>query len=754
MIGRLLLLALATLAVAALCGAGIARAQQQPAPAASAQPPLTPTEARHVIDTLQDPQQRAALIRDLQAIAKALPPAPATKPAPAAAVALAPDGLGAQMLGGLSRWENQVAGDAVTTLRAITAAPGLWHWANGIAADPARRRAMLNAAWRAALVVGIAFLLEWLARHLVSRSIAALARHAPAAQPRDAGGSEETAAASPNGEWRLLRRLPLALARLALDLVPVGVFWATASLFAGLAQDELTRLTILAVVNAYAASRVIVAVGRMFASPDIGRLRLLHINDRQAAWLVRWLRRITVVAVFGAAAIEVAGLFGLHPNAVATLGRLVALIVAILAGIVVLRSRRAIERRLRAVPEADGDGLARWRNGFAAVWHHLTLIGIAAAWIVWSAGAASGFNGLRVLLGSIAIVIAARFAGIVALGTVDRAFRLSLDAAPAPGAIGAASRAARYDRATRIGVSLLIGGGTAVMLLQFWGADAFGWFRDGGIGARLASAAATVALAAIAAIVVWESANAQLERRLARLSAAGSAGHAARLRTLLPLLRAALLVAVLTVVGLTALSEVGIDIAPLLASAGIVGIAVGFGSQKLVQDVITGMFVLFENAIQVGDAVTVAGLSGTVEQLSLRNIWLRGGDGTVHIIPFSAVTSISNSNRGLGNAQIAVTIAYQEDSDRVFAALCEVAAGMRGEEAFAALMLGDPQLWIDAVKAWGVVISGQIACTDSGRWAVQHEFNRRMHERFQELGIALSDYGYGGSSGTAPAQPA
>jgi small-conductance mechanosensitive channel len=207
---------------------------------------------------------------------------------------------------------------------------------------------------------------------------------------------------------------------------------------------------------------------------------------------------------------------------------------------------------------------------------------------------------------------------------------------------------------------------------------------------------------------------------------------------LLPLLRSTLLITILVVAGLMVLSEIGVNIAPLLAGAGIVGVAIGFGSQKLVQDLITGIFLLLENAMQVGDLVTVSGLSGTVEALSVRTIRLRAGDGSVHIIPFSAVTSVTNVNRGLGNASVTVTVAFEEDSDRVAEVLREIVAGMRAEPDFASRMLSDLQLWgVDKVDGAGVTIAGQVVCTDSGRWAVQREFNRRMKRRFQELGIAI-----------------
>jgi small-conductance mechanosensitive channel len=303
---------------------------------------------------------------------------------------------------------------------------------------------------------------------------------------------------------------------------------------------------------------------------------------------------------------------------------------------------------------------------------------------------------------------------------------------------GFEARTARYHALARVLVDVLIAAATAIMLLQLWGVGAFLWFEHGRIGARLLSALATIALAAVAAILVWEGANAALERRLALMSDPGSAAHAARLRTLLPMLRATLFVAIVAVVGLTALSEIGINVAPLLAGAGIIGVAVGFGSQRLVQDVITGMFALFENALQVGESVTVAGLSGTVEALSIRAIWLRGGDGAVHVVPFSAVTTISNSSRGVANAEIAVTVAAKEDTDRVVAALRDVAADMRADPDFAPLISGNAEVWVNALKPGGITLAGKIPCAPAGRDAVGHEFNRRLQKRFQELGIELA----------------
>src|SRR5439155_16114505 len=157
------------------------------------------------------------------------------------------------------------------------------------------------------------------------------------------------------------------------------------------------------------------------------------------------------------------------------------------------------------------------------------------------------------------------------------------------------------------------------------------------------------------------------------------------------------------------------------------------------QDLITGLFLLLENTVQVGDNVTVSGLSGTVENVSIRTIRLRAGDGSVHIVPFSAVTTLTNSSRGAGNAAISVNVSYKEDTDRAGAILKDIVAEMRREPEYRHEIRGDLELWgVDKVDGSMASIVGQIRCTDNGRWPVQREFNRRMKRRFQEAGIEIA----------------
>ncbi len=274
--------------------------------------------------------------------------------------------------------------------------------------------------------------------------------------------------------------------------------------------------------------------------------------------------------------------------------------------------------------------------------------------------------------------------------------------------------------------------------IQRWTDKVIGWFQYQSVR-RLAGDLAAIAFVIVIAFLIWLLVSAAIRRALGN-SAARSAQVSARLKTLLPLARSIVLVAIVTIAGIIVLSQLGMNIAPLLAGAGIIGIAIGLGSQQLVRDIITGLFILAENTVAVGDYVDVGGgHAGNVEELSIRSMRLRDGNGAVHTVPFSSVTMIVNTNRGIGNAAVNVSIAPGQDVDRAARILAEIAAAMRQEPVFKQQMLSELQYWgVDKVDGSSVTLAGQIVCTDGGRWPVQREFNRRVVQRFQAEGIALA----------------
>ncbi|NCY25557.1 MAG: mechanosensitive ion channel protein MscS, partial [Alphaproteobacteria bacterium] len=193
---------------------------------------------------------------------------------------------------------------------------------------------------------------------------------------------------------------------------------------------------------------------------------------------------------------------------------------------------------------------------------------------------------------------------------------------------------------------------------------------------------------------------------------------------------------------LNVLAEIGVNVAPLLAGAGVIGLAVGFGSQTLVRDVITGVFLLFEDSVAVGDVVTLGGLSGTVEQLSIRSIRLRAVNGDVHIIPFSAVTTVTNQTRDYGYAVIDLVVDYDADTDLVASALSEVGTIMRADDAWSgSIMAAIEVMGVERMSDMGVVVRARMKTEPARRWAVSRELNRRVKLRCGELGIMISPPG-------------
>jgi small conductance mechanosensitive channel len=203
-------------------------------------------------------------------------------------------------------------------------------------------------------------------------------------------------------------------------------------------------------------------------------------------------------------------------------------------------------------------------------------------------------------------------------------------------------------------------------------------------------------------------------------------------------MRTALLVTIGIIVILTTLTNLGVNIAPLLAAAGVVGIAIGFGSQKLVQDVINGMFILFQNIISVGDVVEIAGHTGLVERLSVRTIELRDLEGSVHTIPYGEVTTIRNMTRDFSFALFEVGVAYREDVDEVMEVLRQLGAELEQDLEYGQFILEPIEvLGVDSFADSAVIIKARIKTKTLKQWFVKREFNRLMKRRFDELGIEI-----------------
>ncbi|MBW8363135.1 MAG: mechanosensitive ion channel family protein [Rhizobium sp.] len=237
-------------------------------------------------------------------------------------------------------------------------------------------------------------------------------------------------------------------------------------------------------------------------------------------------------------------------------------------------------------------------------------------------------------------------------------------------------------------------------------------------------------------LCVARKAVARLRRRMQH--DVGDPERIKRLNTLEQVFRYIILVVVTLVAAMLVLSEVGISIAPILAAAGVLGIAIGFGAQSLVKDYFTGLFLLLENQIRQGDVVEVAGKGGLVEEMTLRYIRLRDYEGSVHYIPNGHVDTVTNRSRGFAYAVIDVGVAYREDVDEVYDLMREVATGLRADPELGGKIVDD--LEIAGVDQWAdsaVVIRCRFKVMPLEQWGVRREFLYRLKKAFDAADIEI-----------------
>jgi len=212
-----------------------------------------------------------------------------------------------------------------------------------------------------------------------------------------------------------------------------------------------------------------------------------------------------------------------------------------------------------------------------------------------------------------------------------------------------------------------------------------------------------------------------------------------RADTILGMLRTVGAIFVGAAASMMALRETGIDIAPVLATAGVGGLAIGFGAQTLVKDVISGFFLLVEEQVRIGDIVELAGKSGVVERINLRTVRLRDVGGNVHVVPNGNVTLVTNMTLDYSRYLVEAQVARREDPDRVFAALRGIGEEMQKDAELAEDILQPIEvLGVDALAAASMTIKARLTTRPMRQFRVGREFNRRMKKRFDELGIAAA----------------
>ncbi|SHJ61293.1 Small-conductance mechanosensitive channel [Malonomonas rubra DSM 5091] len=691
-----------------LCFACATYAQEPPV---EEQIPATEIEA--VIKTLDDPVAREKLIQQLNVLLQAQQPSIPESQVKSAA---------SQTLLGISQRLKALTESIVVLTGNINNLPEVISWVQSELADPQARQIWGEVLVNLALTLGLGYLAFLL-------SLWGLIRFKRSAATKSVGE-----------HW--LAKLMQLLAILVLDCLPILVFALTAYLTLGLVGPrELTRLVALAWINAFIIVHAIVVILYFIFAPLSSGLRFSGLSDETSNYLVIWGKRLCYVSVYGYFSLQAALLLGFPSLFYQVILRLLGLLVAFLVIVMILQNRNGVASYLLYWPAEKNDQSVIRNSGvryrLTGIWHLAAIFYVVLFYGVWALQSEGGYL----------FMFRATFLTLLVLGCVRlllRAFTLlftrgvKVDEDLQSRFPGLEERSNRYLQTLLRALIVIIYLLGLLAILQAWGMNTFGWLSSDS-GRILGGTLLTVFSILLVAFVIWAIACSLIEGQLANKIEQGTQSEvSARTRTLLAVARKALAIVLIVVTTLMVLAQLGVEIAPLLAGAGVLGLAVGFGSQKLVQDVITGIFILLEDQIAVGDVVNVGDKGGLVESVSIRTVRLRDLSGTVHTIPFSAINIVSNLTKDFSYYLMEVGVAYRENLDEVMQVLRDLGAELQLDEEYGPNIL-DPLevLGVDAFADSAIIIKARIKTIPIKQWWVGREFNRRMKKRFDELGIEI-----------------
>ncbi len=445
--------------------------------------------------------------------------------------------------------------------------------------------------------------------------------------------------------------------RVALEVGYVLVFGAVVlGIFLMLWQGhEGRRILLLGLLGAVMIARIVAALAILLLAPSRPEARLLPLDDASAGTLTRAVT--TVAALFGLIVATkntflATGSDLAHVEAIALVLGVAIVAVCIVA---VWRVRKSIGDLIR---RAGGNGpIANW---VADLWPFAAIVYLLSVFFgrVWEAITGVPGRGEGIL--SLAI--------LVALPVVDFALSRTLVSAAAARRTGdpsiVASLVTSYEPVLRRLIHILVIVGGVLALGKIWDLDLFG-MAERSLGGQIASALLGIGLVLLIAYIVWEIARTAIDRRIADETNVPEGSTTSRLRTLLPLLRIFIAITLVVMTVLSILAALGVNIVPLLAGASIVGVAIGFGSQTLVKDIVSGAFFLMDDAFRVGEYIEVGDAKGTVEKITVRALFLRHHRGALNVLPYGQITRLRNTSRDWMIMSLEFRLALETDLSKV-----------------------------------------------------------------------------------------
>ncbi len=681
----------------------------QPSEKSTGNAETTVQDLESLVQTIEDPNSRKVLLDQLRALIeaqKAGDKAEAEKDKSAAEAGTAQ--FSEFVFSRFETYLSRIMASGRMTGELLTRAPSALREARRHLTAPDTQRALLRVL---AVALG-AFFISLLSRLLVYRRL-------PAPPPEEAFWPRRAAASIGTG---LLRILPTGLALLALFLF-----------FRAVPSPPVGRAIVFHIFIVLFGYRMVVETVRALLSPDEPGLRILWMNDESAYYYWFWLRRF---ADYTGLYFMVVGTLYLTPfpeSPLLFVRGLLLLVFPCMVTAFVLQVAKDLRARAAEPLPAERPGDRKWKRLLYRIFPVVAVLYSWAFFLVLIASREEGFDFvLRATLGTVVTVPALT----AAMQLLDRLFDKLFEVHErikerVPGIEERVDRHLTIVRQVSAGALVLIAAG---VVAEFWGIPV-STFVVSKVGSTLLLRAVTIALTLAVVILVL-----QLSRVLAVYVLREVEGRVVtqKKKTLIPMIRTALNITAVFVGGIVILDRLGVDTTPILAGAGILGLAVGFGSQTLVKDLINGLFILFEESIRVGDWAQVGDKDGEVESVGLRTVQLRDLKGNVHVIPNSTIDAVTNYSKDFSRSVMDIGVAYREDVDEVIGILEELGEELRNDPEFGPSILGPLEVFgLDRFEDSAIVVRIRFNTKPMKQWSVKRAYYRRMKRVFDERGIEI-----------------
>ncbi len=570
---------------------------------------------------------------------------------------------------------------------------------------------------------------------------------------------------TPSDKWST--KIGWLTLRALLDITAIVIFILAALVFFYFFLDRTAgqRVILATYLAAFVIVQAAILVSRFFLTPRVPTLRFLPVSDETALYLHRWLIALTTVVSFGTLTGGVVRLAGASELQALRLGTFMGLIaIALLIWMILQKRGEAAAVFSRGLPESS----LRYR--LAQKWHHFAVAAVILLFVFGVINRILGFGAGRAIL-TLLMVPFYFLLDWILRSILEAAFGLAeevkrppvpvkvlpvepqsndVSEAAEPGAAETAEtqpapagrlEIGRMKSPLRTALRLAL-----ALLLFFWTMGI--WGISVPIGERVISTVLKILVVVLICYVAWGIINAAIQRRMrAEMPAAeedeekeeGGAGGS-RIATLLLLLRKFILVVILVMAILIILSALGVNIGPLIAGAGVFGLAIGFGAQTLVKDIISGVFFLMDDAFRVGDYLEVSGTKGSVEHISLRSLRLRNPRGQVYFIPFGDMKTVTNLSRDYVIMKLDFRVRYDADVEKIRKIIKKKVYQKIAE---------DPELGpklLEPIKSQGVremddsamIMRVKYKTKPGDQFAIRREVYRLMQEAFKEAGIEFA----------------